>query len=162
MVRIDPEEKIFIIEGTSSDDSMSMDVQVNLYSEWKRWVIEDADRLKYPPAFRASGGENIALDGSQVSPRYFFLINNWRIKVKDIDLKLSLNLYSEVGSPFILENATIESTKSDIGIITLNSNPNGNSSGAGILDELISEHLQEGTFGELLQKTFLAAAKASE
>jgi hypothetical protein len=58
---------------------------IDLYSEWKRWVLED-DNSKYLPAFNVVGGE--ATIANEIIEPYFFLINDWKIKPKEADHQL--------------------------------------------------------------------------
>ena len=46
-----------------------IDVQVDLYSDWKEWVVE-SDNSKYLQAFRTFGGDPTIT--GQFAPRYFF------------------------------------------------------------------------------------------
>jgi len=59
-----------------------LDVQDDLYEQWKDWVVL-SDNAKYPPAFDTLGGDVIGA-GAQVAP-YFFLRNDsgWRIKAPE-------------------------------------------------------------------------------
>ena len=67
-----------------------------LYSEWKRWIME-SDNSKYLPAFHVVGGESTISDG--VIEPYFFLINNWKIKPREADHMLIVKglLFGESG-----------------------------------------------------------------
>jgi len=73
---------------------LSLDAQIDLYSEWKLWV-KDADNSKYLQAFRTTAGDPIA-PGKEIAP-YFFLVNNWRIRPHDADHTLVIegNLYAD-------------------------------------------------------------------
>ena len=54
-----------------------LDVQVDLYSDWKEWIRE-ADNSKFLPALRTIGGDP-TIGEKKVAP-YFFLTNGWKIK----------------------------------------------------------------------------------
>ena len=71
-----------------------LDVQIDLYSDWKEWSLED-DNLKFLPAFRAVGGDPIS-DTRNLGIT-FFLINDWRIRPDEVDhrLVLSGNLFTD-------------------------------------------------------------------
>jgi hypothetical protein len=81
--------------------SVSLDVQRDLYSEWKRWVQED-DNAKFLQAFSTTGGDPISPTISVGS--YFFLENDWKIYPNEEDHRLVLNgnLYTrDDSSPFL-------------------------------------------------------------
>jgi hypothetical protein len=95
----------------------TLDVQIDLYSEWKRWAILD-NNLKYLQAFRTFGGDQ-TIQG-QFAPRYFFLTNGWRIVVSGgEDLLVGTNLYTdELDSPFIISNdSTVSLNNSDAAVV---------------------------------------------
>lgn len=85
----------------------SVDAENDLYSEWKEWVLL-SDNSKYPPAFRAIGGDPLA-PGLDAAP-YFFLRNDlgWRIKPpeEDITIYIDGNLVPEDSSlPMLIPTA---------------------------------------------------------
>jgi hypothetical protein len=114
-----PNKLILINEGVTE-----IDVQVDLYSDWKEWADnENPDNLinaAYLPAMRSVGGD--PLPGSRFLGATFFLINGWRIKPYSGSYRLTVtgNLYTEEGdSPYInadglLNNIRIESTVSNL------------------------------------------------
>lgn len=57
-----------------------IDVQVDLYSDYKEWVLTD-DNSKYAPAFKVVGGESTL--GSNIVTPYFFLLNGWRVRPQE-------------------------------------------------------------------------------
>jgi len=65
----------------------SIDVEVDLYSDWKEWMLL-SDNAKYPPAFRTIGGDNLT-PGIEAGA-YFFLQNQdgWRIKPPEEDITI--------------------------------------------------------------------------
>lgn len=65
-----------------------VNVEVNLYSDWKEWV-KLSDNAKYPPAFRAIGGD--PLTATLDAGSYFFLQNQygWRIKPPEENINIS-------------------------------------------------------------------------
>ncbi len=110
-ISIDPENKLFIIRSGIT----SIDVQVDLYSVWKRWV-KLYDNAKWLAAFRTFGGDPTS--ESQFAPRYFFLINNWKVCAQDVLVVVQTNLYSDDGlSPFIIENAAVTNRTSDVPVV---------------------------------------------
>lgn len=105
---------INIISGTSS-----VNVEQELYSAWKVWTQQN-DNMRWLHAFRTVGGDPTA--SGQFAPKYFFLMNGWRIYV-DGNLTpyvdFALNLYvDEGGSPFVLSNnATVSNLRSDVAVV---------------------------------------------
>lgn len=76
---------------------LNVDVQADLYSEWKRWLQADTANMKWNAAFRTSGGDDLT-PGVQAGA-YFFLRNDygWRIISSDADqtINYSGNLVAE-------------------------------------------------------------------
>lgn len=67
-----------------------------VFSRWEDWARE-GDNLKWPPAFRQVGGDDL---GSGLSiPPYFFLINGWRIRPMEAnhDLEINGNIFVDGG-----------------------------------------------------------------
>ncbi len=82
-------------------DQTAIDVKLDLYSDWKEWVLED-DNAKYLPAFSTTGGDEIS-DSESVGD-YYFLENGWKIKPQEANHVLTVtgNLFSRDGSsPFV-------------------------------------------------------------
>lgn len=102
-----PNKKIIVNQGVTD-----IDVGPDLYSEWKRWVTIGTNS-KYPQAFRTFGGD-ITSPG-QSAPRYYFLMNGWRVVIDGQYVRVKTNLYSDDGqSPFILLNGgEVSNTISD-------------------------------------------------
>lgn len=77
----------------------SVDVETDLYSDWKEW-FKISDNAKYPNAFRTSGGD--PLQPGIDAGAYFFLQNDagWRIKPpeENISVLLTGNLAPEDAS----------------------------------------------------------------
>lgn len=55
----------------------TLDVQADIYSKWKEWMVE-GDNGKFLPAIRTIGGDPTVQD--KVVAPYFFLMNGWKIK----------------------------------------------------------------------------------
>lgn len=102
----------------------NIDVGTDIYYPWKLWVLE-SDNSKYLPAFRAFGGDQTT--PNQNAPNYYFLINDWRVRVEDLTIAVNWNLYSDdYDSPYINVNSTILSKNSDLpGIYEVNSSLTG-------------------------------------
>ena len=100
-VSFDGTTKRMVVSGVTM-----VDVQRDLYSAWKHWLIL-SDNAKYEQALRPVGGDSIG--GGQRSPVYFFLMNNWKVVVDGSVVDFSLNLYCEEATntstfPFIIQN----------------------------------------------------------
>ena len=82
---------ILINEGETE-----LDVQTDLYSDWKEWVRTDTN-LKYLPPFNTVGGEP-TVAGQRLDVTYF-LINGWKIKpyIGTYDLNLIGNIFDVDG-----------------------------------------------------------------
>jgi hypothetical protein len=104
-----PNQLIHILPGVTT-----VDVAIDMYSEWKEWLLL-TDNMKYLSAFRSVGGDPTNPDETQFAPRYFFLINGWRVKVDGQTIVVQLNLYTEEGgSPFIVTgNGAVTNRGSD-------------------------------------------------
>lgn len=105
-------------------DVTDIDVRTDLYLEWKKWVLED-DNSKWLPAFRSFGGDPTSVN--QNAPSYYFLINEWLVKVVNLTLSVNDNLYSDdYNTPYINIGSTILSKNSDIpGIINVENSLTG-------------------------------------
>lgn len=77
----------------------------DVYSDWKRWVVQE-DNAKYDAAFRYVGGDP-TLSGQRLGITYF-LINNWKLRPSDDDQTLVMdgNIFTEDGSPIFI--STVE------------------------------------------------------
>jgi len=112
----------------------TLDVQIDLYSEWKRWVVLEFN-LKFEQAFRTFGGDQTI--AGQFAPRYFFLTNGWRIVVDNgVDLLVGTNLYTdELDSPFIVTNdSTVSLNNSDASVVDTGISQNLDYNGVVILN----------------------------
>jgi hypothetical protein len=73
---------------------LTVDVQQDIYSDWKVWV-KDAGGHQFEPAFDTTGGDPIP--GGQFISGTYFLRNDlgWRIQTTDTDQEVTLlgNLY---------------------------------------------------------------------
>ncbi len=78
-VSFDGVNKIIELPSTGS-----FDAEIDLYSDWKEWVLL-SDNAKFLPAFDTTGGDDIGL-GQEISP-YFFLRTDhgWKIKAPEQD-----------------------------------------------------------------------------
>lgn len=134
-----------------------VDVKVDLYSDWKEWVIV-GDNSKYPIAFSAIGGDPIG--GGKFLGTTFFLENGWKIRPYEGDHRLDIagNLYDRGGgNPFVSTlgdfNVVINTTTSNI-VDTVetggSTGPSANEIAAAIWDKAAIGHTSGGTFGEFI------------
>lgn len=80
---------------------VSIDVAVDIYGDWKEWVLQD-DNSKYTVAISAIGGDPIG--GGRYLGSTFFLENDWKLRPYEGNHVLSVvgNLYTRDGSsPFV-------------------------------------------------------------
>ena len=102
-VTFDGETKIIeVLPGVTS-----IDVEKDLYSAWKRWVLND--NAHWLLAFDSSGGDPLDLSNSQFSPKFFFLKNGWRVKVATgevVSIKYNLFTFNEDGIIYNLSNSS--------------------------------------------------------
>ena len=115
-VSFDGTTKRMVVSGVAN-----VDVQRDLYSAWKHWLILSGN-AKYEQALRPVGGDSIG--GGQRSPVYFFLMNDWKVVVDGIMVDFSLNLYCEEATnattfPFIvLNNGAVSYKVSDSPVVS--------------------------------------------
>jgi hypothetical protein len=96
-VTFDGENRKIIINNGELD----IDVQVDLYSDWKEWALQ-RDHLKYLPAMRSVGGDPTV--GGAFLGATFFTINGWQIVISESTV-FDGNLFSDnFDSPFITVN----------------------------------------------------------
>jgi len=76
-----------------------LDVQRDIYSEWKRWLASPANK-KFKRAMRVVGGDPLPADNLGST---FFLMNGWTIKPFEGDHRLIINgnVYATDGSDII-------------------------------------------------------------
>lgn len=67
----------------------TIDVKTELYEEWQNWELSGSSDA----AFRTVGGDVLTVN--ETMPIYYFLINNWKIYAKDVNVSIATNLYSD-------------------------------------------------------------------
>jgi hypothetical protein len=114
-VTFDGINKLIIV----NDGETELDAQRDVYSAWKRWLIEQdsyGSTSKYPQALRTVGGDTITATES-VSP-YFFLLNGWVLRPYEGDHLLTVNgnlFVDGGGNPF---TPTVSAHNVTINLIT--------------------------------------------
>ena len=88
-----PNKLMLVNEGVTE-----LDVEVDLYSDWKEWASL-YDHGKYLPAMRTVGGDPTT--GGRALGATYFLMNGWRVRTWEGDHRLTVtgNLYTEEGDP---------------------------------------------------------------
>ena len=119
----------------------SLDVKVDLYSDWKEWVVQ-GDNSKYYPAFRTVGGDPLSATVSLGD--YYFLQNQvgsgWRIRPYESNHVLTItgNLVAE-DPDYAMFVQTVSSYNVQIKLVTSSLtqtvNIAGGSSGSGITED---------------------------
>lgn len=92
-VTFDGENRLIII----NDGELSIDVKVDIYSDWKEWALQ-RDHLKWLPAMRAVGGDPTV--GGNFLGSTFFTINNWQILISDNTTFVGNVFSDDFSSPF--------------------------------------------------------------
>jgi hypothetical protein len=81
-------------------DATVIDVKIDLYSAWKRWVQLD-DHAKFLPAMRTIGGDPVG--GGLFAGDIYFLTNGWQVVV-DHQIQVVGTLYHDDPVPvYVLE-----------------------------------------------------------
>ena len=100
---------------------VQIDVARDLYSAWKEWLIEDPINMRWLQAFRSAGGDPTNLDATQFSPRYFFLMNGWRVYIANGNvIDVQLNLYTDNPDGIIYvtsNNSGVNARTSDAAVV---------------------------------------------
>ena len=85
-----------LIVVNEGDGGHNLDAAIDLYSDWKEWMLQ-GDNAKFVPAFRTIGGDPLGAGLS--AGAYFFLQNQegWRIRPHEDSHELTItgNLYAE-------------------------------------------------------------------
>lgn len=88
-----PNRLMLVNEGVTE-----LDVEVDLYSDWKEWSTL-YDHGKFLPAMRAVGGDPTT--GGRALGATYFLMNGWRVRTWEGDHRLIVtgNLFTQEGEP---------------------------------------------------------------
>lgn len=87
VVTFDP-DNLLIIEINSGSPAVNELDAVEVYSEWKDWLLADPSRLGHPQAFTPVGGDPRTL--TQNLGITYFLENGWRIRPAEYSHKLAI------------------------------------------------------------------------
>ena len=90
---------IYVNAGTTD-----LDIKIDLYSDWKEWVVT-RDNTKYLPAMRTIGGD--ATISGQFAGDMYFLFNGWRVVVDLTKVKITGILFSDDYDTPWLDSSTL-------------------------------------------------------
>ena len=152
-VTFDGDAKLIIVNDTITD----LDVKVDIYSEWKNWVLT-GDNSKYLAAFSVIGGDQIT--STRFLGSTFFLENGWKIRPYEGDHTLTItgNLYTRTEESPVIHtlgnyNVIVDLTTSNL-IDTITTTgvdaPTASEIAIEVWDTIASTHLTTGTFGQLI------------
>ncbi len=157
IVTFDPIELRIIEIDTGGNNVIDI---VEIYSEWKDWILADLSRLGYPQAFDEVGGNPISQTRSLGVT--FFLLNGWKIRPAERDHQLVIN-----GNLFTvpagqrrtvptLGDYTVEiewSTSNLIDTVATGGTeaPTAAQVADAILNEQVDEHLTDGSTGKIIK-----------
>ena len=144
----------------------SVDVQVDLYSDWKEEILL-ADNLKWLEAIRCIGGDPIG--GGISAGATYFLRNGWKIRPQEADHQLTIT-----GNLFLDEGETgglLVPTLGDFTVMVVLARSNiidtvatgGGDPGViadAVWDELSTGHLAPGSMGKSLSDAKVASEGA--
>lgn len=88
IVTFDPTNRLIIEINVGSPAVNELD-SLEIFSEWKDWLLADPSRLGWPQAFTPVGGDPRTLTESLGITR--FLENGWRIRPAEYNHKLTVN-----------------------------------------------------------------------
>jgi len=112
-VTFDGANKLILI----NEGVFELDVQTDIYSDWKEWVALD-ENTKYLPPMNTVGGEP-TIAGQRLDVTYF-LINGWKLKPQpgSYDLNIIGNLFDVDGGSIKVPADIIENQPNNISIST--------------------------------------------
>ena len=100
-----------------NDGVTSLDMQIDVYSDWKEWMLL-GDNTKYYSAFNTVGGEP-TIEGQRLDVTYF-LINGWKLKPYpgSYDLSIIGNVFDVDGGSIKVPADVVEGEPNNISITT--------------------------------------------
>ncbi len=158
VVTIDP-INLRLVEVTTGGDN-ELDI-ADIYSDWKRWLVEDAARLAYPQAFRYVGADPIS-DTRELGST-FFLSGGWRIRPAEHNHKFTIigNLYTDpAGEDPIIDTLgafnvrTVLSVSNLIDVVLVGGGvaPTAAENADAVWNRLLDAHVTLGTAGTWLRE----------
>ena len=113
-VEFDGESKLIRVIKVPVAGVITIDIQTDIYSAWKDWVLL-SDNSKFLPALRTVGGDPTTGEKS-IAP-YYFLTNGWKIAPYEADHMLVLQGNLFVDSPETYGASLIVPTVGDFTIL---------------------------------------------
>ena len=83
-----PNKIIRVNEGVTE-----LDIKVDVFSDWKEWVITRADNAYWLPAIRSIGGDPTV--AGQTAGDIYFLQNGWKLYIDLTKVKVTGTLFSD-------------------------------------------------------------------
>ena len=83
-----PNRIIRVNEGVTE-----LDIKVDVFSDWKEWVITRADNASWLPAIRSIGGDPTV--AGQTAGDIYFLQNGWKLYIDLTKVKVTGTLFSD-------------------------------------------------------------------
>lgn len=156
-----------------NDGVTELDIQKDVFSDWKEWVASVIDNGLWPPAIRTTGGDP-TVEG-QKSGDIYFLINNWKLYVDITKVKVTGVLFSDdFDSAYYDLNGTIQfpaqvaslvsgisstggTTPADVWeygtrTLTTAAGPTASEIADAVWNESAADHDVAGTFGHILNE----------
>lgn len=97
-----PNKIIRVNEGVTE-----LDIKVDVFSDWKEWVITRADNAYWLPAIRSIGGDPTV--AGQTAGDIYFLQNGWKLYIDLTKVKVTGTLFSDdFDSAYFDFNGTIQ------------------------------------------------------
>lgn len=144
-----------IVEISAGGDN-ELDV-VEIYSEWKQWLLDDPSRLGHPAAFRAVGGDPTS--PSESLGIAYFLQNGWKIRPAELNHKLTLVgdlFYDPAGQSCFVPTLGAFTVNTEtrlsnlVRVVSLSGSiPTAGEVADAVWDEAAGAHTAAGSFGEL-------------
>jgi hypothetical protein len=110
-----------------------LDIQKDVYSDWKEWTSSIPDNAAWLPAIRSTGGDP-TVDGQKAGDIYF-LINNWKLYIDLTKVKVTGVLFSDnFDSAYYDNNGTIQFPAQVASLVSGINSGSSNGSGASAAD----------------------------
>lgn len=151
VVSFDPINLLIIEEDTTQEVNTISILEV--YGEWKDWLLADASRLGYPQAFLPVGGFPITATRSQGIT--YFLRNGWRIRPAEYSHKLVVegNVYTEEENQSIfVPTAGAFNVHTETVVSNLVELFSAAALAGATFDEPLADHQTAGSIGEAIRR----------